>query len=203
VPDRLVLDALVEGLGHPHRLVEGALDLDLEPPLDRRVDQVRRDQEDEDGRRQREREERGDQLGLEPRAQDLVTPLEPELGEVPEEEDQQQEEDDQVQVEQRDDDDVGRDGDVREPDPHLDRRGHHEHEKHGDDDDEVALALLPVVGGPDHERRDARGRRTRAGQPSRPRLDGAHPARLAGLIGRPPASGHGLTTLPLIVPAGG
>ena len=157
VPDRLVLDALVERLGHPHRLVERALDLDLEPPLDRRVDEVGRDQEDEDRRRQRQRQERGDQLGLEPGAQDLVAALEPELGEVPEEEDQEQEEDDQVQVEQRDDDDVGRDRDVREPDPDLDRRRHHEHEEHGDDDDEVALPLPPVVGRTDRERR-GRGR---------------------------------------------
>src|SRR5262249_61766539 len=59
VTDRLVLDSLVERLGHPHRLVERTLHLDLEPPFDRRVDEVGRDEEDQDRRRQGQREERG------------------------------------------------------------------------------------------------------------------------------------------------
>ena len=37
--------------------------------------------------------------------------------------------------------------------PDLHRRRDHEHDEHADDDDEVALALLPVVGRPDHGRR--------------------------------------------------
>src|SRR3989304_6042913 len=87
VAQRPVLHPLVEGLGDPHGLVERALDLELEPPLDRGVDEVRGDQEDQDRRRQREREKGDDELGLELRAEDLVPALEGALDQVAEEQD--------------------------------------------------------------------------------------------------------------------
>ena len=99
VAERRPLEVAVVRLRHGQRLVERALHLGLEPPLDRLVDEVRRDHEDQDRRRQRERQEREDQLRLELRPDHVLPALEPELDEVAEEQHDEQQQDDQVQVE--------------------------------------------------------------------------------------------------------
>ena len=138
--------ALIVRLRDLEGLVERPLHLRLEPAFDGRVDEVRRDDEDEDGRRQRERQEGEDKLGLEPRAQDLLPPLECELDQVAEEQDHQQQEDDQVQVEEREHGQVGGEGNLGRMDPDLEpppRQGQ-EGEPAGHDK-QVAPVVAPPV----------------------------------------------------------
>ena len=145
VPERRRLQVLVVRLRHGQRLVERALDLGLEPALDRGVDEVRRDDEDQDRGRQRQEQEREDQLGLKPRPDDLLTALEGELDQVPEEEDEQQEEDDQVQVEEGEDHDGRGDRDVGCANAELERGGDDEQDEEPADDDQVPLASVLVA----------------------------------------------------------
>src|SRR2546425_3367957 len=145
VPERRRLQVLVVRLRHGQRLVERALDLGLEPALDRGVDEVRRDDENQDRGRQRQEQEREDQLGLKPRPDDLLTALEGELDQVPEEEDEQQEEDDQVQVEEGEDHDGRGDRDVGCANAELERGGDDEQDEKPADDNQVPLASVLVA----------------------------------------------------------
>ena len=124
-----------------------------------------------------EGQEGEDQLGLEAGADDLVAALEGELDEVAEQQHQQQQEDDQVQVEEAEDDEVRGERDLGRADAHLEDGGHHQQDQDAADDEQVALALLLLVGprGPTGERRHW----LRTGVSSA-RL---HPRRLLGLAG--------------------
>ncbi len=108
VTERRALEVAVVGLRHRERLVQRALDLRLEPPLDRLGDEVRGNEEDERRRDEGEREKRQHQLRLELGADHVLAPLEPELDEVAEEEQYQEQQHDQVQIEQGEHGDVGR-----------------------------------------------------------------------------------------------
>jgi len=127
-------------LRHGQRLVERALDLRLEPALDRLVDEVRRDDEDQDGRRQRQRQEGQDQLRLELGPDQLLAALEPQLDQVADEQHQQQQEHDEVQVEEREDDDVGGERDLGHPHLEVDGGGGGGEDEQRPDDEEVAAA---------------------------------------------------------------
>jgi len=108
VPERRTLEVAVVGLRHRERLVQRALDLRLEPPLDRLGDEVGGNEEDERRRNEGECEKRQQQLRLELGTDHVLAPLEPELDEVAEEEQYQEQQHDQVQIEQGEYDDVGR-----------------------------------------------------------------------------------------------
>src|SRR5262249_34369439 len=140
VAERRGLEILVVGLRHGQRLVERALDLRLEPALDRLVDEVRRDDEDQDGPRQRQRQEGQDQLRLELGPDQLLAALEPQLDQVADEQHQQQQEHDEVQVEERKDDDVGGERDLGHPHLEVDGGGGGGEDEQRPDDDEVAAA---------------------------------------------------------------
>src|SRR5262249_40232875 len=142
VAQRRALEVGVIRLRHRQRLVERALHLRLEPALDRLVDEIRRDEEDQNRRRHREREERQDELGLEPRADDFLPALEAQLDEVAEEQEQQQQEDDQVQVEQREDHDVGRYRKLGRERAEVERREPAHQDEESEDDQQVALAAV-------------------------------------------------------------
>ena len=101
-------EVLVVRLGHGQGLVEGPLDLGLEPSVDRPIDDRGGDDDDQDGGDQGQEEKGEDELGLELRGHDLLPALEPELHEVPEEQHHQQQEHDGVEVEEQDHGEVGR-----------------------------------------------------------------------------------------------
>ncbi len=145
VAEQGALQALVVGLRDLHGLIERPLHLGLEPPFDGRGDEVRRDQEDQDARHEGQGQEGQHELGLEPRADDLVAALERELDQVAEQQHQQQQEDDQVQVEQEEDDQVRRERDLWRPDAHLEHGGHHQQDEDARNDEQVTLALLLLV----------------------------------------------------------
>src|SRR5581483_5364506 len=140
VAQRRLLEVRGVGLGDRERLVQRPLHLRLEPPLDRLVDEVGRDDEDQDRGCDRQRQEGQDELGLEARADDLLAAFEAELHEVPEQQHEQEQEDDQVQIEQREDDDVGGHRQLGRDDPHVEGRQPAEQQQDGRDDHEVALA---------------------------------------------------------------
>ena len=77
VAQRGALEIAVVRLRHRQGLIERALDLRLEPALDRLVDEVGGDEEDQRRRDEREREKRQHELGLELGADHLLAPLEP------------------------------------------------------------------------------------------------------------------------------
>ena len=139
------LERLVVRLGDLEGVVEGPLHLRLEPALDRRVDEVGGDDEDQDAGGEGQREKGEHQLGLEPRAQHPLPPLEGELDQVAEQQHQQQQQDDQVQVEQREHEQVRGDRELRLPVPELGQGGHHEHQQHRADDDEISPAPALVA----------------------------------------------------------
>ena len=142
VTQRRALEIAVVGLRDREGLIERALDLRLEPPLDRFVDEVGGDQEDERRGDEREREKRQHELRLELGADHLLAPLEPELDEISEQEHHQQQQHDQVQVEQREHRDVGGQRQLRRVDPHVEEvRRTHQQDEPGQDD-QVALAAV-------------------------------------------------------------
>ena len=138
--------ALVIGLRHLECLVERPLHLRLEPTLDGGVDEIRGDDEDENGRRQGEREEGDDQLGLEACAQDLLPSLERELDQVAEEQHDEEQEDDQIQVEEREDRQVRCERNLRRVDPDLESPPRHgEQGEAAGDDEQVAPVLATLL----------------------------------------------------------
>ena len=94
------------------------------------------------GGRQRQQQEGQHELGLEAGADDVLPPLEPQLGQVAEEEHEQQQEDDQVQVEQGEDDDVGGHRQLGREDAQIEGGGAADQHEEAGDDDEVALATV-------------------------------------------------------------
>src|SRR3989441_11138195 len=143
VPERRTLEVAVVGLRHRERLVQRALDLRLEPPLDRLGDEVGGNEEDQRGRDEGQREKRHHQLGLELGADHVLAPLEPELDEVPEEEQHQEQQHDQVQIEQGEHGDIGRERQVRRVDADVQEvRRADQHEEPGENDQ---VALAPVL----------------------------------------------------------
>ena len=145
VTQRRALEVAIVGLRHRERLIERALHLRLEPPLDRLVDKVGRDQEDQGRGDERERQERQHELRLELGADHLLAPLEPELHEISEQQQHEQQEHDQVQVEQREDRDVGGERQLRRVDADVQevRRAHQQDEPR--QDDQVPLAPVLVA----------------------------------------------------------
>ena len=139
---RARLEVAVVRLRDGEGLVEGPLHLRLEPSFDRAADEVRRDDEDHDGRCHGEDEEREDELRLEFRAEHLVAALERELHEVAEQEDEQEQEDDEVEVQEGDDRHVGRHRDLGRAHAEVERARHPEEQEEPRDDHEVALALV-------------------------------------------------------------
>ena len=139
VAQRRLLEVVVVGLRDRQRLVEGALDLRLEPALDRLVDEVGGDEEDENRGGHRQRQECEHQLRLEARADDLLSPLEAQLDEVAEEQHEQEQEDNQVEVEEREDDDVRGHGQLGRDDAHVERRQAADQHQEPRDDQEVPL----------------------------------------------------------------
>ena len=139
---------LVERLSDLEGLVEGLLDLRLEPPLDRGVDEVGGDDEDQDGRREGQRQESQDELGLEAGAQHLLLSLEGELDEIAEEQDHEENEDDQVQVEEGEHGQVGGEGNLGrvDPDPEPPPGGQEEAER-AQDEQHIAPPLAADLDG--------------------------------------------------------
>src|SRR6185369_5545507 len=140
--------ALVIGLGHLHRLVQGVLHLLVEPVLDRVGDEAGGDEEEQHGGDQRERDEGEHQFGAQPGAGGVLAPFQQKLGQVAEH--QVDQEDD----EQDDDVDDAEDGDVA-PQRHLGIQARQVHLGEGEqqdgqqrqaDDDRLALSL-PDLGG--------------------------------------------------------
>ena len=145
VTERGRFQVVVVGLRHDEGLIERALDLGLEPALDRPVDEIGRDDEDQDRRQERQRQEPEHELGLELRADDLLAPFEPELDQVPEEQHQQQEQDDHVQVQEADHDQVRRDRQLGRAEGDIEGAEAGHEQEAGDDQDQVPLAPALVA----------------------------------------------------------
>ena len=139
----------VEAVGHLLGVVQDPGEVRLEPLLDVAVDQVAREQEEEQRGDEGQGHEEADELDLEMRADDLPLALEIKLGQVAaedEEENQGHEEDDDLEHVEQNVGDVGRREFRRPAEEEID---HEEEDDEEDDDppDDAGASFFPVLHG--------------------------------------------------------
>src|SRR5262249_14656897 len=125
------------------RSCQRALDLHVEPALERLRDEAAGGEEKNQRRDERKRHEREHEAHAEPRAENALFPLEDELDEISDDQKDEQDEEDDVDVEQEEERDIIRQrivGDVRRLD--LEVGQDHHHQRGDEDDDALAFAAL-------------------------------------------------------------
>ena len=98
--------AVVVGLGHGNGILERVLDLEAEQPLDAPGEHAAADDEEQDGRNEREADEGRNQLGPELGAQDALLALEVQFPEAPCDHEDDGGQEQEVGVDQDEDEDV-------------------------------------------------------------------------------------------------